>query len=70
MVYANDTVGNMGATENVNFTIERPEVFPVAPVAAVSGCSLSLGGCWFVGLPQTHSQNSLVNKVGLSSFLS
>jgi len=28
VVYANDTVGNMGATGNVNFTIERPEVFP------------------------------------------
>jgi hypothetical protein len=36
VVYANDTVGNMGATENVNFTIERPEVFPIALVIAVS----------------------------------
>jgi len=36
VIYANDTVGNMGATENVNFTIKRPEVFPIALVIAVS----------------------------------
>ena len=35
-VYANDTVGNMGATGNVNFTIEKPESFPTLPVAAVA----------------------------------
>ena len=35
-VYANDTVGNMGATENVNFNIKKPEVFPVVPIAIVS----------------------------------
>jgi hypothetical protein len=35
-VYANDTVGNMGATENVNFTIEKPEVFPFLPIAIFS----------------------------------
>jgi hypothetical protein len=35
-VYANDTVGNMGTAGNVNFTIERPEVFPVLPIAIVS----------------------------------
>jgi hypothetical protein len=42
VVYANDTVGNMGATENVNFTIERPEVFQIAIVAAVSVAVLAL----------------------------
>jgi len=42
VVYANDTVGNMGATGNVNFTIERPEVFPIAIVAAVSVAVLAL----------------------------
>jgi hypothetical protein len=35
VVYVNDTVGNMGATGNVNFTIEKPEVFPVLPIAIV-----------------------------------
>jgi hypothetical protein len=33
-VYANDTYGNMAASETVTFTI--PEPFPVVPVAAVS----------------------------------
>ncbi len=42
MIYANDTVGNMGATENVNFTIEKPEVLPVVPVATVSVVAIAL----------------------------
>ncbi len=32
-VYANDTFGNMGASENVTFTIPQP--FPIVPVAIV-----------------------------------
>ena len=36
VVYANDTVGNMGTTGNINFTIAKPESFPVVPVVAVS----------------------------------
>jgi len=36
-VYANDTFGNMGASETVSFTIAKPEPFPTATVAAVSG---------------------------------
>ena len=32
--YANDTFGNMGASETVSFTIQQP--FPVATIAAVS----------------------------------
>jgi hypothetical protein len=36
VVYANDTVGDMGSTENVNFTIEKPMVFPVVPIAIIS----------------------------------
>jgi hypothetical protein len=28
VVYANDTFGNMGASENVNFTVATPETFP------------------------------------------
>ena len=36
VVYANDTVGNMGTTGNLNFTIEKPESFPIVLVAAVS----------------------------------
>jgi parallel beta-helix repeat protein len=39
-VYANDTYGNMGASEPVTFTVAKPEPFPatlvVAPVASVA----------------------------------
>ncbi|MBN1244862.1 hypothetical protein JXA31_04650 [Candidatus Bathyarchaeota archaeon] len=35
-VYANDTFGNMGVSEIVNFTIAIPQLFPVIPVAAAS----------------------------------
>ena len=34
-IYANDTFGNMGASQSVNFSTSQP--FPVATVAAVSG---------------------------------
>jgi len=34
-VYANDTYGNMGASETVSFTVAAPEPFPIVPVAAV-----------------------------------
>jgi parallel beta-helix repeat protein len=36
-VYANDTFGNMGASQTVNFTI--PQSFPTATVAAASGAA-------------------------------
>ncbi len=36
VVYANDAVGNMIATRNVNFTIEKPESFPTVTVAAAA----------------------------------
>jgi hypothetical protein len=35
-VYANDTLGNMGTTGNVNFTIEKAEVFSVLPITIFS----------------------------------
>ena len=35
MVYANDTFGNMGASETANFTVTQP--FPITVVVAVSG---------------------------------
>jgi hypothetical protein len=41
-VYANDTFGNIGASENITFQVELPEPskpFPTALVAAVSGAS-------------------------------
>ena len=39
-VYANDTYGNMAASETIAFTI--PEPFPVAAVAVVSGALIAL----------------------------
>ena len=36
-VYANDTFGNVGASETISFTIAKPEPFPTATVAAASG---------------------------------
>jgi parallel beta-helix repeat protein len=41
-VYANDTYGNMGASQTIDFIVEVPEVtepFPTALVATVSGAS-------------------------------
>ena len=35
-VYANDTYGNMGASETGTFTVAVPEPFPTVPVAAAS----------------------------------
>jgi parallel beta-helix repeat protein len=37
IVYANDTYGNIGASQIISFTIAKPEPFPTATVAAVSG---------------------------------
>jgi roadblock/LC7 domain-containing protein len=39
-VYANDTCGNMGASETVAFTVSEP--FPVAAVAVVSGALIAM----------------------------
>ncbi len=33
-IYANDTFGNMDASETVSFTVDAPEPFPLVPVAA------------------------------------
>ncbi len=35
VVYANDTVGNMGTTGTMNFTITKPETFPTGTLLAV-----------------------------------
>jgi hypothetical protein len=43
-VYANDTFGNIGASETVNFTVAVPEPFPAVPVAAASGASVAVVG--------------------------
>ncbi len=35
-IYANDTYGNVGVSETVEFTVAKPELFPIAAVVAVS----------------------------------
>ena len=42
VVYANDTVGNMGASDNINFTVEKPESSPFVSIAAVSLVAVAL----------------------------
>jgi hypothetical protein len=39
-LYANDTYGNT-FSQTVTFTIEKPEVFPIVPVAVASGASIA-----------------------------
>jgi hypothetical protein len=43
-VYANDTYGNMGASETVTFTVAVPEPFPTVPVAAASVAAVAVVG--------------------------
>jgi hypothetical protein len=62
MVYVNDTVGNMGATENVNFTIEKPESFPTLPVATVAFAIVALVAAGLFVYHKKHKHNS-VKKV-------
>jgi hypothetical protein len=41
-VYANDTFGDIGTSQTINFTIAKPEPFPTVPVAAVSVAVVAL----------------------------
>ena len=41
-VYANDTFGNIGASETITFTIAKPEPFPTVPVVVVSTVSVAV----------------------------
>lgn len=36
-VYANDTFGNMGASQTTTFTVAKPQSTPISTIAAVSG---------------------------------
>jgi parallel beta-helix repeat protein len=40
-VYANDTFGNTGNSEDVSFNVAVPEPFPTVPVAVASGASIA-----------------------------
>jgi N-acetylneuraminic acid mutarotase len=43
-VYANDTFGNMGASETIGFTVTEPAPFAAAPVAAASVATIAVVG--------------------------
>jgi hypothetical protein len=43
-VYANDTFGNVGASETISFTVAKPESFPTTLVAVASVASVALIG--------------------------
>jgi len=43
-VYANDTFGNVGASQTINFTIAKPEAFPTTLAIVVSIVSLAIIG--------------------------
>jgi hypothetical protein len=43
MVYANDTAGNFGASENVAFNIVvKPEPFPITLAVTASGVAVAI----------------------------
>ena len=43
-IFGFDASGNMGTSETIYFTIEKPEPFPTIPVAAASGVSVAAVG--------------------------
>ena len=63
-VYANDTYGNMGASETISFTvaIAKPESFTVVPVVAVFTVAVALVAAGLLVYHKKHKLN-LVKKV-------
>jgi hypothetical protein len=43
-VYAKGTLGNMGASGTISFTVEVPELFPTTLVTTASAASLAIVG--------------------------
>jgi hypothetical protein len=39
-IYANDTYGNIGASQTINFTVAKPQPFPAETVAAILGAAV------------------------------
>jgi len=65
VLYNNDTFGNVGASQTIDFTIARPsEPFPVVPVAAVS---VAVAVVVVVGLLVYHKKHKL-NMVQINSW--
>ncbi len=61
-MYANDTLGNMGASETVSFTITKPEFFPIVPVAAVVVVVIALAMVLSLLLFRRHQKTAMLSK--------
>ena len=59
-IYANDTLGNMGASETIAFTVAKPEAFPALLVVGASVTAILAAG--LLVYYKKH-KGSLVNKV-------
>jgi N-acetylneuraminic acid mutarotase len=57
-VYANDTFGNMGASQTVDFTVAVPEPFPTATVVAASAAAAVI----VAGALIVHSRKRRTNR--------
>jgi parallel beta-helix repeat protein len=61
-VYAEDSFGNMGASETIGFTVSTPEPFPVVPVvAAVAVVAVAAGAGLLVYFKKRRATNSKRN---------
>jgi len=59
-VFATDEAGNAGASETVNFTVEKTESFPALPVAAVS-VAVALGAAGLMVYHKKHKRSLVQN---------
>ena len=65
-IYANDTFGNMAASQTTTFTVSKPVSFlsvPTATVAAISGAIAIAVVAGLLVYFKKHTQSSLVKKV-------
>ena len=56
--FADDPFGNTQSSGIIVFNVEVPALFSNCACCRCFCCGSRLGGCWFVGLPQTQSQSS------------
>lgn len=55
-VYANDTFGNIGASQTISFSVTKPATFPIATVATFSGASAAVVVAGLVIYVKKHKQ--------------
>jgi parallel beta-helix repeat protein len=61
-VYANDTYGNMGASETTTFTVAKPEPFPTTLVAATSVAVVAVVGVGLLVYFKKRNRTEMTNK--------